>query len=137
MLIGVYSNGECIKKYEMNEQATHALPKVFRDIFDDFECSRLFYTKGPGSYMSIKASYIFLKTLEVTLDIPFFACDGFSFNQNSPIKSIGNKWFVKNNNIINIVSERFLHVRNFELPIFLDIDIFSKDTQPLYILPAV
>lgn len=87
--------------------------------------------------MSIKASYLFLKTLQISLDIPFLACDGFAFNDNSPIKAIGNKWFVKENDDIVLGAKDALHVKEFSLPKLLDISSFSQNTEPLYVLPAV
>jgi len=87
--------------------------------------------------MSIKASYIFLKTVSISKNIELLACDGFCFNQNSPIKSLGNKWFIKDKNSIILKEDQTLNVKEFVLPEVLDIYIFSKNSEPLYILPAV
>ena len=87
--------------------------------------------------MAIKASYIFLKTISISKNIKFLACDGFYFNQNSPIKSLGNKWFVKDKNSIILKEDQVLYVKEFALPEVLDISIFSEESEPLYVLPAV
>ena len=39
--------------------------------------------------MAIKVAYIFLKTISITRSIDLYACEGFEFNQNSPIKALG------------------------------------------------
>lgn len=87
--------------------------------------------------MAIKASYIFLKTIAIANNIELFACDGFCFNQNTPIKAFGNKWFVKEKDGIILKENQDLQTKPFNLPDILDILIFSKKSEPLYILPAV
>ena len=39
--------------------------------------------------MSIKSSLYIFKTIIITKNITFNACEGFEFNQNSPIKALG------------------------------------------------
>ena len=94
---------------------------------------------GPGSFMAIKVSFVFLKTLSITKQIPLFGCDGFYFNQNSPIKAVGNRFFMKKNG--NISTEIFdgnkEDIKPFVLPSFLDKTIFKEDVEPIYVLPAV
>ncbi len=89
--------------------------------------------------MAIKISYIFLKTLSIVKDIPLFAADAFVFNGETPIKAVGKLYFVKENGIIRT---KKLDLNNKELsplnlPLILDKTLFSKETEPLYILPAV
>ena len=86
--------------------------------------------------MSIKISYIFLKTLAISKNLQLFATDGFTFNQNSAIKAIGTLYFIKKNGKIQtqkIDSE----IVPFNLPKRLDKTVFSTDSEPLYILPAL
>jgi tRNA threonylcarbamoyladenosine biosynthesis protein TsaB len=85
--------------------------------------------------MSIKLTYIFLKTLQIVKNISIFAVDGFYFNQNSPIKALRNRFFVKENGTITIKKAKSSN--NFELPKKLFFKDFSKDIEPLYILNAV
>lgn len=87
--------------------------------------------------MAIKVNYVFLKTLQITKNLSLFACDGFAFNDNSSIKAMGNQWFVKEKNDIVIKSDQAENQKPFELPQFLDKDMFSKDAKPLYHLPAI
>lgn len=136
-MVGIYEDKKLIKKYISSEQTTQILPQIFEEIFQNFTCKAIFYTNGPGSFMAIKASYIFFKTISISKNIEFFACSGFFFNQNSPIKSIGNKWFVKDKDSIILKEDQSLHVKPFVLPNILDVSIFSKNSEPLYILPAV
>lgn len=136
-MVGVYSKNRLIKSYTTNEQTTKALPEIFKEIFENYNIDKLLYTNGPGSFMAIKASYIFLKTLQISKNLEFLSSDGFSFNQNSPIKSMGNKWFIKENNDIVLKENRGDGVQPFAIPITLDMSIFSKNVEPLYILPAV
>ncbi|XPV52291.1 MAG: hypothetical protein ACNI3H_07725 [Halarcobacter ebronensis] len=52
--------------------------------------------------MAIKVAYIFLKTLRITKNIPLYASNGFNFNNNSPIKALGKKYFIKEDDIIKV-----------------------------------
>ena len=85
--------------------------------------------------MAIKLAYLFFKTLEISKNIKFLAVDGFYFNKNSPIKAVGNSYFVKKEGIISI--EKNLKEDEFYLPDELNINDFSTDVSPLYILKAV
>jgi len=134
-LIGIYENKKLIKKLELTGKTSEILPKVFRELEQEFEIKRVIYAKGPGSYMSIKLSYIFFKTLEITKNIEFLAQDGFYFNNNSPIKAIGKNYFVKKEDIITLEKDKKEGV--FKLPEYLNIKDFTIDTKPLYLLNAV
>jgi hypothetical protein len=105
------------------------------DVLKRFEVKRVIYSKGPGSYMAIKLSYIFFKTLEITKGIELLAQDGFYFNSNSPIKAVGKSYFVKKDGIISV--EKNLSEGEFKLPEVLEIEDFSSDVAPLYVLKAV
>ncbi|WP_245391424.1 hypothetical protein [Sulfurospirillum barnesii] len=87
--------------------------------------------------MAIKITYIFLKTLSLTLQIPLLACDGFLFNEGNPIRAMRNLYFVKKEGVIS--TERFAHeyAQNFSLPEVLEESYFNHDNEPLYMLPAV
>lgn len=137
LLVGVYEDNLLIKEYKSYSQTTDILPQIFDEICKKFTIKTIFYTNGPGSFMAIKASYIFLKTLAISKNIELFASDGFHFNQNSPIKAVGNKWFVKDKDSIILKEDQAPYVKEFALPKVLDRTIFSKNSEPLYILPAV
>ena len=115
------------------------MPKIFDDILKKYKLKNLYYAKGPGSFMAIKITYLFLKTLTITKNCQLFATDGFNFNQNSAIKAIGTLCFIKKDGIIATqkIDEDTKELKAFALPQRLDYKIFTKDNEPLYVLPAV
>lgn len=135
--VGIYKDNKLIQKITTEEQTSEALPKIFKDILKDYNLKRVFFARGPGSFMAIKITYIFLRTLSVTKGIELFAIDGFYFNNNMPIKAMKKIFFVKKDT--KIVTEFFEDAINYEfyLPNTLKVENFSKDIEPLYILPAV
>lgn len=137
--VGVYREQKLIKSFIKEEKTSDILPVIFKEILDEFELNAIYMANGPGSFMAIKVSFVFLKTLSITKQIPIFGCDGFFFNQNSPIKAVGNRFFMKKNGTISpeIFDGDKKDIKPFELPSFLDKTIFKKDVEPLYVLPAV
>ena len=82
--------------------------------------------------------YIFLKTISMIKNIEFLAANGFLFNQNSPIKALGKKYFINENEEIKVdFLPNMCKISDFELPKSLENIDFSKDTLPIYNLPAV
>lgn len=135
LLIGIYKNkvlSEIIKK---EGKTSDILPIIFDDILKKYNINCIVYTKGPGSYMAIKLSYIFFKTLEIAKGIKFLAADAFEFNNNKPIKAIGNKYFVKKDGIISL--EELKEEGEFFLPEKFDVNQYTKDVSPLYVLSPV
>ena len=110
---------------------------IFKEILEIFTCKRVYFARGPGSFMAIKITYIFLRTLSITKNIELFATDGFYFNDNKPIKAMRKMYFIKEDD--KIITKIFEEEQNseFVLPEDLKIENFSKDIEPLYILPAV
>jgi hypothetical protein len=135
LLIGLYRNNELFEVIESEEMTSDFLPNFFNDILKKYEVKNIIYANGPGSYMAIKLTYIFLKTLQITKNINILSQDGFYFNQNLPIKAIGNRYFIKENDTITIKSSDV--VGKFELPKVLNYSDFSDDIEPVYILNAV
>jgi len=133
--IGLYKNRVLFEEIVSNEMTSEFLPQFFDEVLKKYEIDNIIYSKGPGSYMSIKLTYIFIKTLEITKNINILAVDGFYFNQNSPIKAVGNRFFVKENDTITIKKAEISN--SFELPQKLNFDDFSNEIEPLYILNAV
>ncbi len=135
--VGVYEDNELVKEYITKEHTSEALPSIFKEILESSTCRRVFFARGPGSFMAIKITYIFLRTLSITKDIELFGCDGFVFNNNSPIKAMRKIYFVKKDD--TIVTEFFKQEPSceFVLPKSIELEKFSKDIEPLYILPAV
>jgi tRNA threonylcarbamoyladenosine biosynthesis protein TsaB len=133
--VGLYKDGILFEEIISDEMTSKFLPKFFDEILKKYNIDNIIYSKGPGSYMSIKLTYIFLKTLQITKNINILAVDGFYFNQNSPIKAVGNRFFVKENDTITIKKAQSSNL--FELPKNLNFSDFSNEIEPLYILNAV
>ena len=133
--VGIYKDKKLIEVIEKEGKTSEILPIIFDELLKNYNIEHIIYSKGPGSYMAIKLSYIFFKTLEITKNIIFLAADGFYFNNNRPIKAVGNSFFVKKEGIITI--EKNLKAGEFFLPKKLNLADFSKDTSPLYVLNPV
>jgi len=133
--IGLYKDKILFKELVSNDMTSDFLPSFFDEILKTYRVDNVIYSKGPGSYMSIKLTYIFLKTLQIVKNINILSVDGFYFNQNSPIKAVGNRFFVKENDTITIKKAEITN--SFELPEELTFSDFSKNIEPLYILNAV
>ena len=107
------------------------------DILSKYDISEIIYTRGPGSYMAIKLTYIMLKTIEIIKDIRCTGCSGFALNNGQPIKAIGNLYFLKEKE--TIITKKFEQSVNmlFTLPQSIqDLEI-DEESTPEYILPAV
>ncbi|MGM0518850.1 MAG: hypothetical protein ACQERD_04310 [Campylobacterota bacterium] len=138
ILIGVYENNHLIKSYKIEGKSSDMLPIYFQEIFSSYDVNRLNYVNTPGSFMAIKVAYVFLKTLSITKKLDLRACSGFEFNQNSPIKALGKKYFIKYENSIKVdFLQKDSIIRDFELPKSIEKINFNKQTLPIYNLPAV
>ncbi|WP_456381192.1 hypothetical protein [Hydrogenimonas sp.] len=137
LLIGIYERGSLIERFESGEKTSDILPALFHDILYRYRVRSLRYARGPGSYMSIKIAYVFLKTLSLVLGIPLYAADAFAFNGERPIKAVGRSCFVKKEGEIVVESDCKKERGRFELPERLDREIFGTDIEPLYVLPAI
>jgi len=138
ILIGLYENKQLIKEYKLEGKTSDLLPSLFENILKEFNIKRINYVNSPGSYMAIKVAYIFLKTISITKNIEFQACNGFEFNENSPIKALGKKYFKQDQNGIKVdFLEKDDIIRDFKLPNNIDKINFNKQTLPIYNLPAV
>lgn len=135
--VGIYEDEQLIDAYTMQEQTSEALPHLFTTLLTQYRPKGLFFAKGPGSFMSIKITYIFLKTLSLSLSIPLYATDGFTFNEGKPIKAMGQRYFIKENGSITTSFFDTPQESSFSLPNVLDKDLFDTNTEPLYMLPAV
>jgi hypothetical protein len=133
--IGIYENNKLIKTIQKDGKTSDVLPEIFDELLKNYQIKHIIYAKGPGSYMAIKLSFIFFKTLEIAKDIKLLAVDGFYFNKNNPIKAVGNSFFVKKEGIISL--EKNKKEGEFFLPEVLDFTHFSEDTAPLYVLSPV
>ncbi len=140
LLVGVYENKALIETFTSKEKTSDILPKIFNTIFKKYAPKNLYFARGPGSFMAIKITYLFLKTLTITKNMQLFATDGFDFNENSPIKAVGTLYFIKKDGIIStqkITDDEIKKIKAFKLPKRLDDKRFTTDNEPLYILPAI
>jgi hypothetical protein len=135
MLIGVYKDGCLVDTIKKEGMTSDILPEIFYNLLRDYKINTIIYSKGPGSFMAIKLAYVFFKTMQITKDIKLLAADGFYFNQNSPIKAVGNSYFVKKEGIITLTKNE--KEGKFILPGKLNFNDFSEEVEPLYILKAV
>jgi len=87
--------------------------------------------------MAIKITYIFLRTLALTKGIVLYANDGFYFSKGEPIRAMRKMYFVKKEGTITTQFLQNSFETKFFLPKFIEIEKFSRDIEPLYILPAV
>lgn len=138
LLVGIYENKNLIKEISLDGLTSDKLPILFKDLLKEFDIKSIAYVNTPGSFMSIKIAYIFLKTICQIKNIDFLAIDGFTFNQNSPIKALGKKYFINDNGLVKVdFLQNVCKIRDFKLPKSVENIKFYKDTLPIYNLPAV
>lgn len=136
--VGVYDkHGELIEAIISDRVGSDALPEIFDDLLKRYRFGNLIYANGPGSFMGIKVTYLFLKTLSILQKIPLLALDGFFFNENHPIKAYGKLYFVKNSHTISLLPLEQPTLRAFELPRCIDEKNFNTDNIPYYGIDAV
>lgn len=138
LLIGIYEDTKLVKTYEDEGMTSDVLPIILKNILDEKKIDRLIYVNTPGSYMAIKVAYVFLKTVSITHNIELLACSGFDFNENTPIKALGKKYFINSSDGIKVdFLENNCKMSPFKLPAVLENINLSTDTLPIYNLPAV
>ena len=142
LLIGIYENKKLVKTYEDEGKTSDILPIFFEEILNKYSINRIYYVNTPGSYMAIKVAYVFLKTISISKNIDLKACSGFQFNQNSPIKALGKKYFIpsgnsEEENIKVDFLDNNTKISAFELPKVINDIKFFENTLPIYNLPAV
>jgi hypothetical protein len=135
LLIGIYENGNLIEKIENHQQTSEALPLEFEKILKKYKIEKIGFANGPGSFMAIKINYIFLRTISAVLGIELLSQNGFFFNSNSPIRAMNKLYFVQKENSIEMEKIENPNISNFLLPEKFEIDKFSKNIDPIYILP--
>ena len=137
LLLGIYEEDRLIETFTSPMKTSEILLPFITDILEKYPISKIIYTRGPGSYMAIKLTYIMLKTLEIVRGIPCYGCSGFTLNGGKPIKAIGNLYFIKEKE--TIITKKYEQPVNasFALPQSIhDLEI-DEESTPEYILPAV
>ncbi len=138
VLVGVYDEaGNLVETICRDQMGSDALSDIFEHLLGTYSFAHLIYANGPGSFMGIKVTYLFLKTLSLVKKIPLLAVDGFFFNQNHPIKAYGKLYFVKNSSTIVVITLEQPILRGFELPSHIDKENFKSDNTPYYGIDAV
>lgn len=137
ILVGVYKDGSLIEEIKDEGMSSDVLAEIFDSLLKRYTFNHFIYAKGPGSFMGIKVTYLFLKTLSITKKVPLLATDAFFFNQNSPIKAVGKLYFVKNRGIIELKPIESPEMIAFSLPENIDIEKFDADNLPYYGIDAV
>jgi len=136
-MLGVYEEGELIDTLSSDLKTSQILLPLIKECLDKYDISTIIYTRGPGSYMAIKLTYIILKTIEIMQGIKCVGCSGFALNGGEPIKAIGNLYFIKEKEtIITKKYEQPVNVK-FTLPQSIQDLELDEESTPDYILPAV
>jgi tRNA A37 threonylcarbamoyladenosine modification protein TsaB len=138
ILVGIYKNNILIDILSENGKTSDILPKLIQIILSKYNLETIFYVNSPGSYMAIKIGYIFLKTISIIKNIDLMATNGFYFNENTPIKALGKKYFFnRNGEIIIDFSKDTDKLSDFKLPNRLKKEIFTSNSLPTYNLPVI
>lgn len=136
LLCGIYEDLKLIEQKSYSCKTLDALTDLLSSLRGR-EIKRVFYAKGPGSFTAIKLTHIFLQTLQITKGIKLYSSDAFYFNANAPIKAFGNQYFIKEKGEITLHSFEQVQSCEFILPQKLNLEDFSQENEPLYILPPV
>ena len=136
LLVGVYFENKLIETISKDGKISDILIGIYKDIKFRYEIKSFTYTNSPGSFLSIKLTYLFLKTLQILEEITLKSVDGFYFNENRPIKGVFSKQFIKKNGKIKAITQKgnFIY-KYFTLPEYIDVGKFSQNVEPIYIIP--
>ena len=137
IMLGIYENNELVDSIVTEEKSSEILPLLYERLEKKYRIKNLFYANGPGSFMAIKVTYIFLKSISILKNIPLFATDAFYFNNNRPIKAVGKLYFVKVLEVIKTKKFDEPLASNFKLPQFLNYNDFDSQSVPEYRIGAV
>ncbi len=137
IVAAVYLDGRVAETFQKSGKSSEVLPPLLHDLLYRYRLKAIYYANGPGSFMAIKVTYVMAKTLSVALGIPLYGTDAFAFNGNRPIKAVGESCFVKEKGKISIRRGCLPDNAGFTPPPLLDRSIFSKECEPIYVLPAV
>ena len=139
VLVGIYHNDKLIDTIEKDEKISDILPVLWEELTRKYTVASATYTNSPGSFLGIKLTYIFLKTISLTQDIKIYALSGFHLNNNAPIKAYMGKYFIKQKDGKITISDIPINepISEFTLPKILNKTILSLDIDPIYVSPAV
>ena len=135
--LGLYEDDLLVEEVESSKKTSDILMVLIKDIIDRYDISSIIYSHGPGSYMSIKLTYIILKSIEIVKGIPFYGCSAFLLNDGKPIKALGKLYFIKEKE--TIITKKFDEVvpQEYRLPQDISNLEVTLGSVPDYQLPAV
>jgi len=137
LLVGVYREGRLIRTEAYDKKTSEILLPVLSELLETYNVEEIIYTRGPGSYMAIKLTYIILRTIEILEGIPLHGCSGFALNGGEPIRAMGNLYFIKEKE--TIITKKFEEPvdASFVLPQCIHDLEMDEESTPEYLLPAV
>ena len=137
LLVGVYKDDILIETRSSEKKTSEILLPILNELLEKYDIQKIIYTRGPGSYMAIKLTYIMLKTIEILRDIECVGCSGFTLNGGKPIKAIGNLYFIKEKETIMTKKYEQPVDAHFALPQSIHDLVLDEESTPEYNLPAV
>jgi tRNA A37 threonylcarbamoyladenosine modification protein TsaB len=137
LLIGVYRNGILTETRTSDQKTSDILLPLLEELIAAYPVEEIIYTRGPGSYMAIKLTYVMLKTIEIVRGIRCLGCSGFAVNGDKPIKAVGSLYFIKEKE--TIITKKFKEPVKikFSLPESIHDLVIDEESIPDYLLPAV
>ncbi|BCZ18814.1 Universal bacterial protein YeaZ [Helicobacter sp. NHP19-012] len=142
--VGVYAlDGQFLHAFSSNERTNTALIQIFKILLKWLEARHLniqalYYVRGPGSFMAMKLTHIFVHAWVLLNPVPLHSALGFAFNENSPIKAFGKSFYVCEDDQVALKTfESPPACQEMRLPPTLDPLLFAADNEPLYFLPPV
>jgi tRNA A37 threonylcarbamoyladenosine modification protein TsaB len=137
LLIGIYRDGILIENRTSDKKTSDILLPFLEALLEEYPVGEIIYTRGPGSYMAIKLTYVILKTIEIVRGIRCLGCSGFALNGGAPIKAIGNLYFIKEKETIITKKCEEPVKAVFSLPESIHDLVIDEESIPDYMLPAV
>jgi len=135
--VGIYEDNKLLETYTSDKKTSEILLPLLQEIFQKYNISEIIYTRGPGSYMATKLTYIILKSIEIIKDIRCVGCSAFEVNSNQPIKAMGNLYFIKEKE--TIITKKFEQpiATEFILPKSIHDLLIDEESTPEYMMSAV
>lgn len=134
-IAGLYKEQKKTETFVSEKKTSDALLDFYTAFIQDHLIQTIYFSKGPGSFMSIKLTYVFLKTLALTKDIKLQAAEAFVFSATGSVPASKNSSFLKKEGTITLLKEKMDH--KISLPEIIDPALFDDTIEPFYFLPPV
>lgn len=135
--IGIYRDTQLVETVESDLKSSEILLKLLYELLQKYTVFRIIYTRGPGSFMAIKLTYVTLKTIEIVTGIKCVGCSAFALNGGGPIKAVGNLYFLKEKETIMTQKLEQPVLSEFSLPQSIQDLPLDEESTPKYMIPAV